>query len=132
MSLNAAFQGKTYPPVRFTFDAERVRAFADAIGHRGSDVPPTMLTVPEIEAGLAKVVSDPELRIDLRQVLHGEQSYEWSQSISVGETVVAEATIESIRGRAGLQFLTLRTDVRDEHGELVAVARSTLLVRGDG
>lgn len=118
--------------MRFTFDPERVRAFADAVGHRGSGVPPTMLTAPEIEAGLSNVVSDPELGVDLARVLHGEQSYEWSRPISVGETVVAEATIESIRGRGALWFLTLRTDVRGEDGGAVAVARNTLLVRGDG
>ena len=129
--MNAALQGKTYPAVRFTFDAERVRAFAEAVGHRGAGVPPTMLTVPEIEAGLRNAVSDPDLGVDLARVLHGEQAYEWSRPVAVGETVFAEATIESVRGRGGLQFLTLRTDLRDERGEPVALARSTLLVRDE-
>lgn len=131
MALNAAFEGKAYPAVRFTFDPDRVRSFANAVGQRGPGVPPTMLTAPEIEAGLRNVVSDPELGVDLARVLHGEQSYEWSRPLAVGETLVAEATIESIRGRAALQFLTLRTDLRDEHGALIAVARSTLVVRGE-
>ena len=129
--MNAALQGKTYPAVRFTFDAERVRAFAEAVGHRGAGVPPTMLTVPEIEAGLRNAVSDPDLGVDLARVLHGEQAYEWSRPVAVGETVFAEATIESVRGRGALQFLTLRTDLRDERGEPVALARSTLLVRDE-
>ena len=129
--MNAALQGKTYPAVRFTFDAERVRAFAEAVGHRGAGVPPTMLTVPEIEAGLRNAVSDPDLGVDLARVLHGEQAYEWSRPVAVGHTVFAEATIESVRGRGALQFLTLRTDLRDERGEPVALARSTLLVRDE-
>ena len=130
MALNAALEGKTYPAVRVTLDRERVRAFAHAVGHRGPGVPPTILTVPELAAGLSHVVSDPELGIDLARILHGEQAYEWSRPLVVGETLVAEASIESIRGRGGLQFLTLRTDVRDEGGESVALARSTLLIRG--
>ena len=131
MALNASLQGKTYPAVRVTIDEERVRTFAHAVDHRGPGVPPTILTVPEIEAGLRNVVSDPDLGADLARVLHGEQSYEWSRPVAVGETLVAEASIESIRGRGAMQFLTLRTDIRDERGESVAVARSTLLIRGD-
>ena len=129
MPLNAALEGKTYPPVRFALEQDRVRSFAHAVGHVGPGVPPTFLTVPEIEAGLRNVVSDPDLGVDLARVLHGEQSYEWSREPSLGETLVAEATIESIRGRGGLQFLTLRTTLRDERGADVAMARSTLLIR---
>jgi hypothetical protein len=131
LALNAALEGKSYPAIRFTFDPERVRAFAGAVGHRGSGVPPTMLTAPEIEAGLRNVVSDPELGVDLEHVLHGEQAYEWSRPVAVGETVVADATIERIRSRGALWLLTLRTDLRDDHGEPVALARSTLLIRDE-
>ena len=129
--LNGSLEGKRYPAVRVTIDEDRVRTFAHAVDHRGPGVPPTILTVPEIQAGLRNVLADPELGVDLARVLHGEQSYEWSRPLALGETLVAEATIESIRGRGALQFLSLRTDVRDEGGDRVAVARSTLLIRGD-
>ncbi|HKE54838.1 MAG TPA: MaoC family dehydratase N-terminal domain-containing protein [Actinomycetota bacterium] len=129
--LNGSLQGKRYPVVRVTIDEDRVRSFAHAVDHRGPGIPPTILTVPEIEAGLRNVLADPELGVDLARVLHGEQSYEWSRPLALGETLMAEATIESIRGRGALQFLSLRTDVRDERGDPVAVARSTLLIRGE-
>ena len=129
--LNGSLEGKRYPAVRVTIDEDRVRSFAHAVDHRGPGIPPTILTVPEIEAGLRNVLADPELGVDLARVLHGEQSYEWSRPLGLGETLVAEATIESIRGRGALQFLSLRTDVRDERGDPVAVARSTLLIRGE-
>ena len=129
--LNGSLEGKRYPAVRVTIDEDRVRSFARAVDHRGPGIPPTILTVPEIEAGLRNVLADPELGVDLARVLHGEQSYEWSRPLALGETLVAEATIESIRGRRALQFLSLRTDVRDERGDPVAVARSTLLIRGE-
>ena len=131
MALNASLEGKTYPAVRVTIDEEGVRAFARAVDHRGTGVPPTILTVPEIEAGLNNVVSDPELGVDLARVLHGEQAYEWLRPVTTGETLVAQASIESIRGRGALRFLTLRTEVRDERGDRVALARSTLLIRGE-
>jgi hypothetical protein len=131
VALNRDLEGKTYPPVRFRLEEARVRAFADAVGHRGPGVPPTIVTVPEIEAGLSNVVSDPELGVDLARVLHGEQEYGWARPFVIGETLTAASTIESIRGKGGMQFLTLRTELRDEAGDVVVSGRSTLIVRSD-
>ncbi len=132
MALNHDLEGKVYPASRFTLDDARVRAFADAVGQRGPGVPPTIVTVPEIDAGLRNVVSDPELGVDLSRVLHGEQEYAWSRTAAVGETLTAEAVIESIRSKGAVGFLTLRTEIRDEAGDLVASGRCTLVVRGEG
>jgi acyl dehydratase len=131
MGLNEALQGKAYEPATFVVDRGRVEAFAAAIGHPGSGVPPTFATAPELAAGLANVIADPELGLDLAAVLHGEQEYEWLRPLRVGETLFAEATIESIRGRGSMRLLTLRTEVRDAAGERAVVGRSTLIVRED-
>jgi len=131
VALNHDLEGKAYPPVRFRLEETRVRAFADAVGHRGPGVPPTIVTVPEIEAGLSNVVSDPDLGVDLARVLHGEQEYVWARPTALGEVLTAESTVESIRGKGGMQFLILRTELRDETGRLVVSGRSTLIVRGD-
>jgi N-terminal half of MaoC dehydratase len=131
VALNHDLEGKTYPPARFRLEEARVHAFADAVGHRGPGVPPTIVTVPEIDAGLSNVVSDPELGVDLARVLHGEQEYVWTRLASLGEVLTARSTIESIRGKGGMRFLTLRTELRDETGSLVVSGRSVLIVRGD-
>lgn len=132
MVVSPDVEGSMYPPVRFRVDEMRVRAFADAVGQRGPGVPPTIVTVPEIEAGLDHVVSDPRLGIELSRVLHAEQEYRWSRPVLVGETLTASATIEGVRDKGGMRFLTLRTEVVDEAGEPVASGRSTLIIRGDG
>ena len=130
--MDRALVGKRYPTVTFSVDAKRVRSFADAIGHPDAgSVPPTFVTAPEIEAGLANVLGDAALGVDLARVLHGEQEYEWLRSLEVGEQIAASATIEEIRGRGGIEFLTLRTELRDERDEVVCVARSTMIVRGE-
>jgi len=131
VALNHDLEGKTYPPVRFRLEETRVRAFADAVGHRGPGVPPTIVTVPEIEAGLRNVVSDPDLGVDLARVLHAEQEYVWARPAAVGEVLTAKSTLESIRSKGGMQFLILRTELVDETGRLVVSGRSTLIVRGD-
>ena len=132
MGLNDALQGTRYPPVAFAVEEQQVRAFATAIAHTGEGVPPTFASAPEIAAGLTNVISDPELGLDLSNVLHGEQEYAWTRPLRVAETVTAEATIESIRGRGSTRFLTLRTVLREASGETVVVGRSTLIVREDG
>src|SRR5262245_56657036 len=130
MPLNADLVGRTYPPVRIEVDPERVRAFAGAISHPGDGVPPTFATVPEIVAGLGNVVADPELGVELSRVLHGDQEYRWERPIRVGETLVANATIDSIRGKGETEFLGIRTEILDAAGEVVVRARTTLIVRG--
>ena len=132
MGLNEALQGTSYPPVTFVVQEQRVRAFAAAVADPCGGVPPTFATAPEIAAGLANVIADPELGLDLSSVLHGEQEYTWTRPLRVGETLIAEATIESIRGRGSTRFLTLRTVLREASGETVVVGRSTLIVREDG
>jgi N-terminal half of MaoC dehydratase len=132
VALSTDAEGSTYPPVRFEVDGSRVRAFAAAVEHRGPGVPPTIVTVPEIAAGLDHVVSDPRLGIDLSRVLHAEQEYRWSRPVVAGETLTASATIESVRDKGGRRFVVLGTEVRDEAGDLVASGRSTLIVRDDG
>ena len=131
VSLNASLVGKTYPPQRFRLDPDRVAAFAAVVGHPGPDVPPTLVTAPELAAGLASVLGDPELGLDLARVVHGEQEYEWRRPLARSETVTAEATIEDIREKGGFGFLVLRTELRSERGDTVALGRSTLIVRGD-
>lgn len=131
MTLNPALQGKTYPEVLFHVDGERVRAFADAVGHPSDDVPPTFVTLAEHEVGMPSVVADEELGLDYARVVHGEQEYRWHRPMRVGETLRVATTIGSIRSRGGMGFLALRTDLRDEDGELVAVATSVLIVRGE-
>ena len=132
VSLNRALVGKSYPGVELRLDAHRVAAFARAVGHPDDRVPPTIATAPELRAGLANVLADPELGVDLARVLHGEQRYTWRRPFEVSETLVAVATIEDIRGRPALEFLTLRTEIRDVSSALVCEGRSTLLHRGAG
>jgi hypothetical protein len=127
--LNAELVGKTYPAAAFRLDAERVSAFAAVIGHPSDDVPPTIVTVPELAASLQNVVGDADLDLDLSRVLHAEQEYDWGRPLTIGETLTAEATIADIRTKGGVAFLTLRTEIRDESSRVVAVATSTLVVR---
>lgn len=131
MPLNAELEGKAYPAISFRIDEDHVRRFAGAIGDDGASVPPTFATVPEILSGLDQVVADEDLGIDFIRVVHGDEEFEWGRPVRVGETLRVQTVIESIRTKGGHEFLVLRTTMRDEAGEAVVIARSTMIVRGN-
>jgi hypothetical protein len=132
LAMNTALEGKIYEPVTLEIDAGFVARFASAVGDDGSFVPPTIVTAPEIVAGLDHLVADEDLGLDFSRVVHGDQEYEWLRPLRVGDVLVVESTIESIRFKGGHEFLTLRTEMRDAAGEMVVVARTGLIVRGEG
>lgn len=128
--MNAGLEGKVYPALPFEVEPARVRRFAEVVGGSPDRVPPTYATVAEVAAGFARVVADPELRLDFTRVVHAEQSYEWHRPLRPGERLEAISTIESIRERGGNGFLIVRTELIDGDGSVVVVARATLLERG--
>ena len=131
LAMNTALEGKTYEPVTVEIDAAFAARFASAVGDDGSFVPPTIVTAPEIVSGLDHVVADQELGLDFSRVVPSDQEYEWIRSIRVGDVLVTESTIETIRFRGGHEFLTIRSEMRDAAGEMVVVARTGLVVRGE-
>jgi N-terminal half of MaoC dehydratase len=132
MPMNPALEGKAYPPIPFLVTEEHVRRFAVAVGDDDSSVPPTFVTVPEIASGLARVIADAELGLDFSRVVHGDQEFEWSRPIRVGETLEVQTVIASIRSKGGTSFLSLRTLMRDAEGQIVVTAGSTMVERGVG
>ncbi len=78
----------------------------------------------------AQVVVDPELGLDYTRVVHGEQEYEWRRPIVVGDELRATPRIADIYSRGPNEFLVIEAAILDADGDLVCVARSTLLSRG--
>jgi acyl dehydratase len=145
MPLNESLKGKTYEPIEFTVEADRVTQFAEAIGDldpRFVDpeaaraegfpdlvAPPTFPTVMQI-LGSAQVVMDPELGLDYSRVVHGEQEYEWRRPMVAGDRLTAVPRIADIYAKGPNEFLVTEAEIVDADGEVVCVARSTLLSRG--
>lgn len=129
MPLNQDLAGKTYPATKFEVTAERIAAFAAAVGEDGSFVPPTFATAPELEA-LTQVIGDPDLGLDFARVVHGEHEFEWRRPLAVGDSLTVRPTISSIRSKGGHGFITIETEMRDPHGDVVVVSRNTMIVRG--
>jgi len=127
--VNPAAQGTEYPPVTFVVDPDRVAAFREVFG-QAAGVPPTFLTAAEFTA-FPPILGDPRLELDFSRVLHASQEYDHVRPLRETETITVNARIESIRVRGGNGFMSVVMEMVDAEGETVAVARSTLIERGD-
>ncbi len=127
-AMNPEAQGTVYPAMTFTVDPERVAAFRDVFG-QADGVPPTFLTTVEFLV-FPQVLGDPVLALDFGRVLHGSQEYTYERPLREGETLSAQARIDSVRVKGANGFLTFATEVREPDGTLVATARSTMIERG--
>jgi acyl dehydratase len=143
--LNQSLKGKSYQELQLEVDRDRATAFALAVGEddarftdaeaaRAEGFPdqlvfPTFPTVLGILAS-AQIVVDPELGMDYTRVVHGEQSFEWRRPLVVGDRLRATPRIADIYAKGPNEFLVTEAEIVDQDGQVVCVARSTLLSRG--
>jgi len=143
--MNQALKGKEYQQVSFTVERDRVLRFADAIGEddpvfRDPDAaraagypeqvaPPTFVTVMQIMTS-GQVVLDEDLGLNYMMVVHGEQEYDWRRPVVVGDVLSAVPRIADVYAKGPNEFLVIEAEIKDAAGEVVVVARSTLLSRG--
>jgi acyl dehydratase len=147
MAVNAALAGTTYPPTApYLVGREKVREFAAAVGSQdplsldvaaaraaGYDdviAPPTFAVVVQ-ERTLAQLLADEEAGIDFSRVVHGDQRFAYSRPIVAGDELVGEMTVASVKSLGGHSMVTADSVIRDQRGEHVVTATSTIVVRGD-
>lgn len=133
MAVDTAAIGTELPTTTLTVDAGRLRFFAKAIGDTVDDdlrVPPTFLFSIELENpnpfGWAA-----QLGIDLRFVLHGEQSFTYHSVARAGDVLTATPRITDIYSKKGgaLEFIVKETAVTRADGSLVADLKTVIVVR---
>jgi acyl dehydratase len=146
MDLSAV--GKTFPTYEFRVERGKIGEFADAIGdpnpiYRNPDyaakssaggivAPPTMLrsflyeTRDSVEALKIK---------DWSYIVHGEQEFEYLAPVIAGDVLTAQDKIVSIvekesRRAGNLQIAVIETTFRNQSGDIVQIARRTLVETG--
>ena len=138
--------GTVVPETSLVADAGRLRFFAKATGetnpiyfdraaardagYRDLPVPPTFLFGIELEA------HDPfewlsALGVDLRRVLHGEQSFDYDSIAHAGDKLIARPRISDVFSKRGgaLDFIVKETAVTREDESPVATLISTIVVQ---
>ncbi|AKE00084.1 acyl dehydratase [Rhodococcus erythropolis] len=145
MAIDPAVIGRILPGHEALAERGRLRFFAKAIGetdplyfdveaakaagHRDLPVPPTFLFCLEMEKPDPFVLLR-ELEIDVRNILHGEQAFEYHTLAYAGDTLAYASTVTDSYSKKGgaLDFLVRKTDVTRD-GELIARLTNTLVVR---
>jgi acyl dehydratase len=146
MPVDQSVIGKELPPITMTVDAGRLRFFAKAIGetnpiftdldaaraagHRDLPVPPTFLFGIELEspdsfAWLA------DIGVDLRRVLHGEQTFTYHSPAVAGDVLTATPRIGNVYSKKGgaLEFIEKASTVTQQDDSVVAELTSVIVVR---
>jgi acyl dehydratase len=102
------------PPGFFGWPGKQVRGSALNI-----DIPAELLAALE-QGGYS-----------LSNALDGGIEYEFFLPVRAGDVLAATITPTSIRERSGMVFIVLETTYRNQHNELVATAKATVILRSN-
>lgn len=135
-------KGREFPPFSIEVERGKVREFLQAIGdesaaHRGDDapLPPTFPTVFMFWGAGGLEGNLRELGVEIWNVLHAEQEYQYHAPIRVGDTVTGRTRITDVYDRRGstgaLNFVEFTTEYTNQDGVPVVTDRALIVVRGD-
>jgi acyl dehydratase len=151
--LDQGYIGRKLPLIRYQVDASKIRELAMAIG---DDNPLFMDQAAAQAAGYPDIVAPltfptlfrfwggtavgAETRSLLQQmganvlrILHGEEEYEYFGLLYPGDDITGELEILSIDRKEGssgaMDMVKTQATYRKQTGEVVAIARATMVVR---
>ncbi|WP_028709140.1 FAS1-like dehydratase domain-containing protein [Propionicicella superfundia] len=134
MPISESHVGRVYPATEpYVVSAAKVHEFAAALqddspAYTGSDpiAPPTFAMVIGAAAWGA-LFSDPELGLELRRTVHGEQRFDWDRPLRTGDAVTGTLSITKFRARGATEMITIAVEVATTEGERICTATSTLI-----
>ncbi len=133
MTIDPKFIGKVYPEQSYQIGSEKVREFTKAIKgdveKYSKYAPPTFPVVYSAEF-LAAILYDPELNLNLRKLVHGEQVFTYHKPAAIGDTITSTGRIEKIFNKGSHDFVVSQVASKNQAGELVCESTWTFIVRG--
>ena len=145
MAVNTSAAGKSWDPVPFEIEAERVAQYADAVGesspvHRDPEaaraagyrdvVAPPMFAVVYSAPAMGPALFDPEVEMNFAAMVHGGQRFEWGAPVCAGDVIETAVTCRSIDVRDGKGFYVFESVSTNQEGEQTVKATWTNIVRG--
>ena len=144
--IDKKFIGYEVPPTLWDVEKGRIRFFAEVIGtadpiylddaaakaagYRNVVAPPTFIFGAESDSGVLMKLLDT-LKIDLREVLHGEQRFDYHAPVCAGDTLRFQTRVADIYDKKGgaLWFVVQEMEMKDQAGKLLAKGRGVTVVR---
>lgn len=145
MSVSTGAVGKEYPPAVYEVGLEKIREYANAVGEqspvhhdreaaRGAGfrdvVAPPMFTVVYSSPAMAPAILDPDVGINLAQMVHGGQEFVWGEPVCAGDTITTTASVKEIYEKDGKGFYVFESVSANQDGDEVVRATWTNIVRG--
>lgn len=160
MPIDPRFIGREYGPFHYEAGLEKMREFAFAVGggvpstgFSGRGAPEGLHPWYHDEAAakaspwasvvampnfcvtfaivpFARACTDPELKIDLVRLVHGEQKFEFDAVVRPGDRLTTHGKITNVETKRSLDFLEVTTETKNQHGELVVRGVWTAVIRG--
>ena len=160
MAIDKRFLGREYGPFVYEAGLEKMREFAFAVGggipstgysakgppeglnpvlfdeaagkasSYGSVIGFPSFAVTFAIAPFAKACSDPELKLNLLRLVHGEQTFEFLEVVRPGDRLTTTGKITDITTKRSLDFLTVSTETKNQNGKVVVNAKWTAIIRG--
>ncbi len=124
--LRRSLVGKRYHGGAFLVRPERVVAYDEAVGDKGSLIFPVSL----IKDLFMKLVSDPEFNGDLARMVHGEQLMVFRAPIAAWDVLSPRGEVLSIEDKSSGQILNLGQKLYRE-GEPIVEMETRLFFRGE-
>lgn len=148
--VDASAIGRSFTPVTAHVEPGRLRYFLNTIGERNPvyrkaeaakaagysapPIPPTYLFCLEMMDADKPFEALELLNIDLASVLHGEQRFVYRAPVVVGDTLTFLSRVGDVVDKKGgaLTFITVTTEITNQHGAHVADAERVIVVRNKG
>ncbi len=130
MAVDASLAGRILPPTpAYDVTEQGVSDFAAATGTPFTSGGPAPATFPIVIAfaAMQSLMSDPQVGIQLHNVVHGQQKFVHERPVAVGDRLTATLTVSGLRQIAGTDIITTSSAITDEGGELVCTAEATLV-----
>lgn len=139
--IDQSLKGMSYPPFSYQLEPQKLTEFLLAIGEdnpaftgKNAALPPTFATVFTFWGGGNLEHRLKAMGVEMFNVLHAEQEYEYFSPMHIGDTITAQTVLSDVyekRGRSGeMQFLEFETVYANQDGVRVLVDRATIIVRG--
>ena len=145
MTLKTDAAGRSWEPVSFEIEAERIAQYANAVGesspiHQDSEaareagyrdvVAPPMFCVVYSSPAMAPAIFDPEVEMNFAAMVHGGQRFEWGEPVCAGDEITTTVTCKSIEERDGKGFYVFESISENQDGTQVVRGTWTNIVRG--
>ena len=124
----APFPPQTPAPPQRAHPLVADEAIARAGPHGGLVAPPAFAATFAIRP-FAAACSDPELRLNLLLLVHGEQQMDWLEPVRPGDVLVTTGEITRIQERGNLDFLEVTSTTANQEGRVVVKGIWTAVIR---